>query len=303
MSTEDVNMFLEKCLREFGINPKNPFEVICWYCYKNGFNYVKYEQLMKQYEVTPASEEEAKNIFDELTVNVRESMLGVHDDESLIHYLSRLKTKDNLSRMSVSAKKEFDALYDKARDMVANIYNEMQTEEFEDELAEYRDKVLRNERLFDYERLQLLDKFSEKKRKFFRDDITESDLEQIICSAIPKDRHGNLTPSKASKLNDQFSGKRFSRQRMSEIRAGNTEITRFDLITLSFFIVSQCIKEYPDKKKRYLWFVKNTNDILRRCSMGDLLVSNPYECFVQMCVLSDEPLSTYADVWELSYDS
>ena len=33
MSVDDVNMFLTKALREREINPKNPFEVICWYCY------------------------------------------------------------------------------------------------------------------------------------------------------------------------------------------------------------------------------------------------------------------------------
>ena len=35
MSVEDVNEFLTKGLREQEINAKNPFEVICWYCFKN----------------------------------------------------------------------------------------------------------------------------------------------------------------------------------------------------------------------------------------------------------------------------
>ena len=39
---EDVNEFLTKALREQAINAKNPFEVICWYCYKNGYNYLKF---------------------------------------------------------------------------------------------------------------------------------------------------------------------------------------------------------------------------------------------------------------------
>ena len=37
MSAEDVNEFLTKALQEQGINAKDPFEVICWYCYKNGY--------------------------------------------------------------------------------------------------------------------------------------------------------------------------------------------------------------------------------------------------------------------------
>ena len=34
--------------------------------------------------------------------------------------------------------------------------------------------------------------------------------------------------------------------------------------------------------------------------MGPLYIANPYECFLLMCILTDGPLGTYADVWELS---
>ena len=37
--------------------------------------------------------------------------------------------------------------------------------------------------------------------------------------------------------------------------------------------------------------------------MGELYVANPYECFILMCILSDDPLGTYADVWEMAYDT
>ena len=38
------------------------------------------------------------------------------------------------------------------------------------------------------------------------------------------------------------------------------------------------------------------------CFLGELYISNPYECFVLMCILSEDPLGPYADVWEKSYD-
>ena len=124
----------------------------------------------------------------------------------------------------------------------------------------------------------------------------------MISSAIPVDKHGNLTPGKASKLNAQFAGKRFNRQHISEVLAGNSEVTRFDLITLNFFIYSQTIDSYPDAKTRYISFVESTNKILEQCFLGKLNISNPYECFVLMCILSEYPLGTYADVWEMSYE-
>ena len=302
MSVEDVNLFLTKALREPEINPKNPFEVICWYCYKNQFNYLKFEKLWDIYNDTPANMLDIGRIYSEHTIGVRSSMHSIHSDASLIAHVSKLKTNDNISCMSVTARECFDSLYDEARDIIAKLYNWYEEEQHEDAVHEYIERLSRNERMYDFEKQNRVEQFRSKKKVFTREDISESDIEHIICAAIPTDRHGNLTPSKASKLNEQFQGKRFSRQRIGNILAGNTEITRFDLITLNFFIFSQKLDECPDAKARYMRFFESTNEILERCFMGKMYVQNPYECFVLMCILSEDPLGTYADVWELSYD-
>lgn len=303
MSVDDVNLFLTKALREPEINPKNPFEVICWYCYKNKYNYLKFEKLWEQYKNTPANSLNMGLIYSEHTIGVRNSMFSIYDDSTLITHLSMLKTSDNNSRISVTAKECFDSLYNEARDLIAKLYNQIKDEQHTDSLFEYRDKLSRNDRLYDFEKVERIKKYRNEKRFFTREDITESDIEHIICAAIPTDRHGNLTPSKASKLNEQFAGKRFSRHRISEILFGRTEITRFDLITLNFFVFSQKLNLYPEAKQRYIHFWESTNNILKKCFMGNLYIQNPYECFVLMCILSLDPLGTYADVWELSYES
>ena len=41
--------------------------------------------------------------------------------------------------------------------------------------------------------------------------------------------------------------------------------------------------------------------LLAACGYGGLYVATPYECFILMCILSEDPLSTYCDVWEMSY--
>ena len=302
MSVEDVNTFLTKALREPEINPKNPFEVICWYCYKNKYNYLKFEKLWDLYNSTPANSVDVGLIYSEHTIGVRNSMFSIHDDATLIAHISRLKTADNISRISITARECFDALYNEARDLIAELYNSFEHEEHTEASIEYQDRLSRSDRLYDFEKLERIKKFRDKQRRFTREDITESDIEHIICAAIPTDRHGNLTPSKASKLNEQFAGKRFSRQHIGEILSGNAEITRFDLITLNFFVFSQKLNVYPEAKKRYMQFLESTNKILEKCFMGNLYIQNPYECFVLMCILSLYPLGTYADVWELSYE-
>ncbi|MBQ4562004.1 MAG: hypothetical protein IJA55_06765 [Clostridia bacterium] len=301
MSVDDVNLFLTKALREPEINPKNPFEVICWYCYKNKYNYLKFEKLMEQYDATPANYFDIDLIHSERTVSIRKNMHSIHSDDELISHVSKLKTPDNISKISVTARESFNALYDEARDLIAEMYNRSSEEEHLDALMEYKDRLSRSDRLYDYEKIERYEKFRSKKKVYVREDITESDIEQIICAAIPKDRYGNLTPGKASKLNAQFAGKRFSRQHIGEIISGNAEVTRFDLITLNFFVYSQRLDLYPDPKQRFTHFLETTDRILKSCFMGGIYIQNPYECFVLMCILSLDPLGTYADVWELSY--
>lgn len=302
MSVEDVNTFLTKALREPEINPKSPFEVICWYCYKNGYNYGKFYELWSRFSTSDHDEFTLNSIYSENTVVVRNSLSLINDEKSLMAHLSRLTTKDNVAHMSITSRKCFNELYSQAREIVANIYNNEEDERHHNALVDYQDKLQNSDRLYDYEKVDRIQKFRDNKKVFTRDDITESDIEHIICSAIPTDRHGNLTPSKASQLNEQFAGKRFSRQRISEILIGNSEINRFDLITLNFFIYSQKTAQYPDAKQRYSGFLNSTNEILEKCSMGSFYIQNPYECFVLMCILTLDPLGTYADVWELSYN-
>ncbi len=303
MSVDDVNLFLTKALREPQINPKDPFEVICWYCYKNNYNYLKFEQLWERYNSIPSDFHEQVTMYSEKTVGILHNMQAVNNSEDkLMMHLSKLKTADNISQMSATARECFDSLYNEARELIARLYNKTEEERHADALYEYQQKLSRNDRLYDYEKLERIENFRNSRRVYTRDDITESDIEHIICAAIPTDRHGNLTPSKISKLNEQFAGKRFSRQRISDILAGKSEINRFDLITLNFFVFSQRLSMYPKATQRYMKFMESTNSILEKCMMGKIYVQNPYECFVLMCILSRDPLGTYADVWELSYE-
>ncbi len=302
MSPEEVNQFLNKALREQGINAKDPFEVICWYCFKNECLFSKYEQLWRRYQEISADTTGTDDLSGEETVSVRDTMFGIRDEETLLSFLSRLKTTDNRAKGSVTAQRQFRLLYDEARDILARMRTEEEGERFDRELSEYRRSLEANDRLFDYEKRERLQAKRAERKRYRRSDITESDLEHVICSAIPVDRHGNLTPGKASRLNDAFSGKRFSRQHIHDILSGKAGINRFDLITLNFFVFSQEEEKFQSAEQRYGSFIDSTNAILEKCFLGPLYIANPYECFVLMCILSEDPLGTYADVWELSYE-
>lgn len=301
MSADDVEMFLTKALREQGFNAKDPFEVICRYCFKNGYGYYKYESLWQAFLEVKADPRHSAALFDDATVRVRGAVDALDGDEALIAFLARLKTKDNRSRLSVSMRRCFDKLFEGSRQVAARIFNEEELRKNRREAAELEKRLLDSDRYSDSMRVEALEKKRASVRVYRPEDITEADLEKMISSAIPTDRNGNLTPSKASKLNDQFAGKRFSRQHICDVLSGKADVTRFDIITLSFFIESQSLDEYLNAKGRFTHFMSKTNEYLESCSLGNLNVSNPYECFVLMCMLSEDPLGTYADVWELSY--
>ena len=265
MSVADVNGFLTKALKEPEISSKDPFEVICWYCYRNRYSFPKFEQLWSIYEATPPGNLDIRMIYEDRTIDVRGRMLTLQDDTALISYLTRLKTADNVTRYSVAARRHLSRLYDEARMLLAK------------QLSESEDAPVSWEQ------------------------VTPGDMERVLCSAVPTDKFGNLTPGKFSRLNQLFLGKRFSRKRLHAILSDASQIDRFDLITLQFFIFALKVDDFPRAKPRYIRFIDDMNRILEDCCMGPLYIANPYECFILMCVLSDDPMGTYADVVEMSY--
>lgn len=268
MSAEDVSKFLTRALRERDFNFKDPIEIIYWYCFRNGCKFPKMLSLKQQYdELEPAF---GYADYEDRTIGVRDTVKGIKDDKTLLQYVVRFKNDNRTSSISITAGKWFSDLYLKCKRLIADFYNT-------DESEQCSDKVWNPE------------------------DITEGDVEKVLCCGTPVNSNGNLEKLSVSKLSKYFSHKRFSRQHIAALLSKSVAVDRFDLMTLNFFLFSQNEKYAEDNKKRYIAFVDSTNEILNECMMGELYVANPYECFLLMCILSDCPLATYADVWEMSF--
>ncbi|MDO5326531.1 MAG: hypothetical protein Q4G00_07380 [Clostridia bacterium] len=302
MSVEDVNDFLYKALNEPTLNLQTPFEIICLYCYEHGYGYYKFQKLWEIYEQTEPNQLDMKLIYDGHPTGREASYQAIQDESKLISYLSGLKSKTG-SRIADTAYDCFQALYDQARDIIAEQYNIAENEDYDMLMDRFRDQLSHSDRMYDFEKQEYLRRMDEKRAHFTRGQITESDLEHILCSSTPLDRHGNLTPAKFSTLNAQFEGKRFSRKHINDILLKKAEVERFDLITLNFLIYALQVDQMPNEKKRYIEFIESTNQILTNCSMGPVYVTHPYECFCLMCMLSVSPLETYTEVWEKSYEA
>ena len=220
MSSEDVSDFLTRVLREQDFDFHNPDEVIYWYCYTMQVGYHKAEELKKAYEKLEPDPDytEASKVYS--------GALILDNEEKLLKYLAYVKVgaDDPMSEKS-QAFQEFVRLLTHAKEIIARMYQG-------DEVEKDRNKV------------------------WNISDITDSDVEKVICSGIPVNKMGNLKKMSASILAKHFSQKRFSRQRINSIMNHKFPVERFDLITLEFFIVSQEMQDddpynrYPDEWHR-----------------------------------------------------
>ena len=126
------------------------------------------------------------------------------------------------------------------------------------------------------------------------------DIESLLYSGIPRTGNKNLTAADRSTLAAHFQKKRISRQRLSRLLRRETEADRFDLMTLLFLVYAITVEpEWPNF--RYMTFIDEVNEILLKCHMLGIYPVNPYESFVLMCLLTEDPLAVYNDVWEISY--
>lgn len=107
MSEDDVNEFLTKALREPAINPKDPFEALCSYCYKNGYDFVHFSNLYETYKKgLPITD----TIIFESTESKRKQMSDCYSDDNIINFCLSLKENNSMSVISKTAKSIFDSL-------------------------------------------------------------------------------------------------------------------------------------------------------------------------------------------------
>ncbi len=298
MTVQEVSRFLKKALLEGDFYFKNPFEIICWYCYKNGYGYSKMEELMTAFK-EQVDIYERTLVFDK-TVGMIGKANNVKSAQELLELLkSHGLTVDKM--YSMTARDRFNILYDECKKIVAKTKQAEADWEFSNEMYDIERDIISKNKIPVKQRKGILDKIKEKRKKVTENDVTEADIEKFVCSGTPIDGQGNLTKISASSLAVNFSKKRMSRKHINDIISGNTPVERFDLITLKFFI---CADKYAllSNNDRWWKFVEETNEMLEECSMGELYIVNPYDCFLQMCMLTDVPLSTYDSVIEASYE-
>ena len=262
MTDKEVSVFLTKVLKEQDFRFDDPRETVFWHCYHHGFPYSRALELMAEYDYAePGEEASAITAF---WSSIRGNALKVYlsNQYKIREYLVYLKCS---APQEDAAYREFEKLYKRA--------------------VEAARKVTREGK-----------EHPEKTEKL----TGASDIENILCSGTPRTGSKNLTSVTRSTLARQFEKTRMSRQHLGRLLRHETSVERNDIITLLFLVYTVSVEpEWPTS--RYMLFIDEVNEILRECGMMEIYPVNPYESFILMCLLTEEPLAVYNDVWEMSY--
>ena len=262
MSVEDVSMFLTKAIHEQDFDFTNAEEVIYWYCLKKHYPAIEARGLIKDYYAGKANYLRRPRL---ITTKALRNAGDAVTEEMLWHYLRCIGESYSVEQDQKDAAALYEYLMFEAKKVVESVYAE-------DFMAD-----------------------RSKKRK-----IRDADVEKVLYNGIPVDSKGNLFKASLSKFQRGFIQYRLTRQRMSGIASGKVKVSRYDLMTLEFFLVANQCEDMP-VRQRYQQFVNEVNEILKNCHMGELNISNPYEAFLLLCLLTEWPMAAFSEVWELGY--
>lgn len=265
MDDKTMTKFLTLVIKESDFDFNHPKEVIYWHCLHNGKSYQTAGKMLEAYEEMEQKAHVREDHRWQAMQNMPKEYLGM--EEELWVYLHYLKFLNIADQKHLKSRKAFEKLYHEVQQAVAANSN----------------------------------RYSDEKARMLRpEDVNPGKIESVLYSGVPVTEKGNLQSFAA--LKKQFKSKRLNRVRLNELLSGKA-MERFDLITLKFLI------EALDEEKlqmhagpRFTEFVEETNDLLAEAEMLQLYPVNPYEAFILMCIVSDDPLDTFSTVWERSYD-
>ena len=213
MRAEDVSEFLTKAIQESDFDERDPWEMICRFCYENELPYARAAALMEEYNSFPVNRG-AQSDVEPLNAGCSEAKLRA--------WLRQMRAAGTRERADAARREEFLALYKQCQQVVAALYQD-------DEYS------------------------SGSGRDWQPEDVKPADIERVLCDGIPRTGSGNLQKMSQSLLNRQFQQRRLTRQRLDSLLKGELQIERFDLITLGFLAASQREDDDPPERlRRYM---------------------------------------------------
>ena len=262
MTDREVSTFLTSVLGDTDFDFADPNEAAFWYCFRHDEPYAAACELLKQSCSEPADSSD----FDLISSAEEADKAGLERRETLLAYLKWLNASQMPRKRAEISRTVFSQLIARSKKLLAGI--------------------------------NLTDVDGDKS-KTDPNAITSRDLERTLCCGHPYDKSSRMLKVSTSALAGMFGRYRLNAPRIDKILHGSMTASRYDLLTLVFFLHSQAKTEPADRIREFL---HEANETLSACQMYRVHPANPYEAFLMLCLASvSEPLGTYSDVIEDSY--
>ena len=272
MEPEEVDDYFTKGLNQMGFSFINPREVICYYCYANNLSFTDYETIERICEkrFNRLSEQERKVQADKAMLVEFSKKRLVSDINYLYEYIVFLKCSGSYEKGKNNALLQFEELADEVQSDYL----------FEHEAYGDQEEAAENDR--------------EQRNSYL--------IEKALYSAVFfYDENNNLLKDTDETVENSLESYYLTRSKINKILKGKQGVSRFDLITLYFYCFAAGCVNYDisveERKERCLAFIDEMNKILFKANMYKYNVTNPYECFILLCVMAEDPFGAFADLY------
>ena len=123
MTEEDVNAFLTKALHGARLDPDDPLEAICLYCYRHEYKFAKFLQLKNLYDTMDTAVEKTL-IIEHQPENRPQSRHIIEEDTELLASLLERKKQPGLTPVKNRTVNTFKQLYEDAQQMLSHQKNQ-----------------------------------------------------------------------------------------------------------------------------------------------------------------------------------
>lgn len=268
MNAEETSAFLTGVLRQSDFNFKDWQEAVYYYCLKKHLGYqgvCRYYKIFS--ELQPSEDCFRADIY---TAEVEKAFAAASCEEEFIAQLARLKSDEK--NYGYTRREVFLELLDRVKKLAAD-----------DRLTylEDKDTALPGVPVA----------------------VSLYDVEKYIYYIDTRNENGNMLRNSMNTLRGRkwFLSTKLTRQNLALIIKGRRAITRNNIITLVFLNEDLWLGENDQPRGRLDDYMYTANDYLAMCRFAPVCFDNPYESFIGMCLMSDNPQDTFRQVWSESF--
>lgn len=312
MELVEAEAFIRKSCRSRAFHFRNIYEVCCYYALNNKYGYQKVKELLSQYIQRYCNDEELDIEVDEKvreTAYFKDLFREVHSDDEFWRDIEILVAELQKKNVDVRSYKDIKGIIAQRTDSITvrKKFEELVNKLKEDVLAQMcevydSDKILaKEEEAGNTEEAEKKEKSMRKNKG--RETMPDSSLITYL-ETESTDIDNYWLDNVILNWGEWFRKLRVNidHNTLANIKNGSKPITRENILTFAFLIydageVSKGDWDeddygYTDEENVLIDFTGYVNNILVACEMQELYLANPYDMFIAICVLSEDPLET-----------